>query len=88
MTYVFINNTYSDKQITCGIATFDALDSNGRLYATASSYGFKADQLTSQPLNLNYTAGDNIWLSFFYQAGGLGDPPEPNDSSDSSVPGS
>lgn len=77
---VFINNTYSDKQITCGIATFDALDSRGRLYETASSYGFEADQLTSQPINLAYTPADNIWLSFYYQAGGLGDPPEQNDT--------
>ncbi len=77
---VFINNTYSDKQITCGIATFDAIGSNGRLYETASSFVFQADQLTSQPVNLNYTPADNIWLSFFYQAGGLGDSPEPEDS--------
>jgi len=77
---VFINNTYSDRQITAGIATFDALDSSGRMYADASSSGFEADHLTSQPINLNYTASDNIWLSFFYQAGGLGDPPEANDS--------
>ena len=71
--YVFINNTYSDRQITAGIATFDALDNTGRMYATASSSGFKADQLTSQPINLNYSVSDNIWLSFFYQAGGLAD---------------
>ena len=77
---VFINNTYSDRQITSGIATFDALDKNGRLYSTASSYGFLSDQLTSQPVNLNYTPADNIWLSFFYQAGGLGDSPESGDS--------
>lgn len=78
--FVFINNTYSDQQITAGIATFDALDNTGRMYATASSSGFKADQLTSQPINLNYSVSDNIWLSFFYQAGGLADPPEANDS--------
>jgi hypothetical protein len=78
--YVFINNTYSDKQISSGIATFDALDNNGRLYETASSYLFQSDQLTSQPLNLSYTPADNLWLSFFYQAGGLGDSPEPDDS--------
>jgi len=29
--YVFINNTYSDRQITAGIATFDALDNSGRM---------------------------------------------------------
>jgi len=78
--FVFINNTYSDNQITTGIATFDALDNSGRLYETASSSGFKADQLTSQPVNLNYTSSENIWLSFYYQAGGLGDSPEANDS--------
>jgi hypothetical protein len=78
--YVFINNTYSDRQRTAGIATFDAIDNSGRMYLTASPYGFKADQLTSQPINLKYTAGDNIWLSFLFQAGGLSDPPEPNDT--------
>ena len=75
--YVFINNTYSDRQITAGIATFDALDNSGKMYDQASSSGFEADHLTSQPINLNYTSSDNIWLSFFYQAGGLGDPPVP-----------
>jgi hypothetical protein len=79
-SYVFINNTYSDRQITAGIATFDALDNSGRMYSTANSTGFEADHLTSQPINLNYSASDNIWLSFFYQAGGLADPPEANDS--------
>jgi hypothetical protein len=78
--YVFINNTYSDRQITAGIATFDALDNSGRMYGTANSSGFEADHLTSKLVNLNYTASDNIWLSFFYQAGGLSDPPEANDS--------
>jgi Secretion system C-terminal sorting domain len=78
--YTFINNTYTDLQITAGIATFDALDNSGRMYGTASSSGFKADQLTSKPINLNYSVSDNIWLSFFYQAGGLADPPEANDS--------
>jgi hypothetical protein len=78
--FVFINNTYSDQQITSGVATFDALDNTGKLYGTASSFGFKADQLTSLPVNLNYTASDNIWLSFFYQPGGLGDPPEARDT--------
>lgn len=78
--FVFINNTYSDRQITTGIATFDALNNTGRLYETASLYGFEADHLTSQPVNLDYSASENIWLSFFYQAGGLSDPPEAKDS--------
>lgn len=77
---VYINNTYSDKQITKGIATLDALDNTGRLYETAVSSGFKADMLTSQPINLNYSVSENIWLSFFYQGGGFGDVPEAKDS--------
>ena len=78
--FVFINNTYSDQQITAGIATFDALDNSGRLYETATTTGFIADQLTSYPVNINYPASADIWLSFLYQAGGLGDSPEPKDS--------
>jgi hypothetical protein len=72
--YVLINNTYSDRQITAGIATFDALNNLGRLYETASPTGFEADHLTSQPVNLN------LRLSFFSQPGGLADMPEENDS--------
>jgi hypothetical protein len=78
--FVFINNTYSDKQITTGVATFDAIDNKGKMYETAISSGFAGDVLTSQPINLAYSATDNIMLSFYYQAGGLGDSPEPNDS--------
>jgi hypothetical protein len=76
----FINNTYSDQQITKGMATLDALDESGKLYETTSSDEFEADHLTSQPLNLSFSPSDNIWLSFYYQPGGLGDNPELKDS--------
>lgn len=78
--FVFINDTYTDKQLTKGVATFDAINNIGRLYETASSTGFEADLLTSQPVNLNYAANNNIWLSFYYQPGGLADMPEEKDS--------
>ena len=78
--FVFINNTYSKQQKTAGIATFDALDNTGRLYETASSSDFMADQLTSRPINLNYSPSDDIFLSFFYEPGGLADEPELKDS--------
>lgn len=78
--YVFINNTFTEDQITKGVATFDAIDNAGKLYETASSTGFMADKFTSAPVNLNYSPSENIWFSFFYQAGGLGDKPELNDS--------
>ncbi len=78
--YVLVNNTYSNNQITTGIATFDALDASGNLYETTSSARFEADHLTSLPINLNYTAADSVFLSFYFQPGGLADLPEDNDS--------
>lgn len=78
--HAFVNNTYSLDQPTMGMATLDAIDNSGKLYENASSDGFEADHLTSQPINLAYPESSNIWLSFFYQAGGLGDMPEPSDS--------
>ncbi|MGE5420879.1 MAG: T9SS type A sorting domain-containing protein [Chloroflexota bacterium] len=77
---VFVNNTYSDRQITQGIATFDAIDEKGQLYETSTPSGFMADKLTSKPINLAYPASSAIWLSFLYEAGGLSDAPEPADS--------
>jgi Secretion system C-terminal sorting domain len=78
--FAFVNNTYSNQQITTGIATLDAIDNTGRLYESASSWGFEADHLTSQPMNLEFTPAANIWISFYYQPGGLGDEPELGDS--------
>lgn len=79
-SYVFINNTYSDRQITKGVATFDAIDDRGRLYETPTPAAFMADQLTSKPLNLSFAPSSNIWFSFLYEAGGLSDAPEQGDS--------
>ncbi len=78
--YVLVNNTYSINQITQGIATMDALGEDGRLYESSSPTVFEADHLSSQPVDLNYLPADNVYLSFFYQAGGLADKPEPADS--------
>ena len=78
--FVFINNTYTNNQITTGVATFDALDQKGELYASAGPIVFMADKLTSKPILLNYPSTDNIYLSFWHEAGGLGDMPEVNDS--------
>jgi hypothetical protein len=77
---VFINSTYASDPLSTGVATFDALDSAGSLYSNASSLRFKADQLTSLPIRLNYTPADSIYLSFYFQPQGLGDAPEKYDS--------
>jgi hypothetical protein len=77
---VFVNNTYSVKQPSLGIATFDCLDENGKLYENASYSVFAADRLTSKPIDLSYLPGDSIYLSFLYEAGGIADLPERDDS--------
>lgn len=76
----YINNQYSESQITSGVATLDAVDFNGSHYPKAGSNPYEADFLTSKPINLDYDPGDNIFLSFYYQAGGLGEIPETSDS--------
>lgn len=78
--FVFINNTFTTDQRTIGVATFDLLDETGKLYPEAEAWVFRADRLTSKPIDLLYPASDSIWFSFLYQPGGLGDAPEPGDS--------
>jgi hypothetical protein len=70
---VYVNDHYALNMPTIGVATFDALDSLGRLYPHLSGIAAPADTLTSLPINM--AGGSNIVLSFFYQPGGLGDLP-------------
>ncbi|MDX9903592.1 MAG: T9SS type A sorting domain-containing protein [Bacteroidales bacterium] len=77
---VFVNNTLSVSQPSLGVATFDCLDEYGLLYDQASNIVFTADRLTSRAIDLAYPAGDSIWLSFLYEAGGVADMPESDDS--------
>ena len=77
---VFINNTYSVKQPSAGIATFDCLDERGLLHTGASQAVFEADRLTSRPIYFQYLPSDSLFLSFLYEAGGVADLPEEDDS--------
>lgn len=78
--YVFINSTLPVNPKSYKVATLDILNEKGEIYPHASTQIFSADKLTSLPINLNYPPGDNIFLSFFYQPQGLGDPPGDRDS--------
>jgi hypothetical protein len=78
-TYAFINNSYSDNPVSIGIATLDAINSEGTLNGETGT-PFPSDYLTSMPINLNYPGRTDIYLSFFYQPQGLGDEPEEWDS--------
>lgn len=76
----YINSQFAVNPPTIGVATLDALDKNGALYSKALFSSFPADTLTSRFINLNYPVDSNIYLSFFYQAKGLGHMPGPSDS--------
>lgn len=69
---VHINGTYGVDPPSIGVATFDGLSRTGYPYdfPNYTAYG-RADKLTSVPIDLEYPAGDSIYLSFFYQAKGL-----------------
>lgn len=80
--YAFVNTTYPVLPPTIGVATLDGLNEFGLPYnnSTNQTYG-DADYLTSLPINLSgLTEADSVYLSFFYQGGGLGDAPEAQDS--------
>lgn len=77
---VYINNSFAINPPTYGVATFDAIDSIGAVYSTATVESFLADALTSLPVNLFLPRDTTIYLSFYYQPQGLGDAPEPDDS--------
>ena len=76
---VYINDNYPYNPISVGVATLDAISSDGSMYSNANISVFGADTLTSQQINLNYPGNNTIFLSFFYQPGGLGDTPETGD---------
>lgn len=80
--FAFVNNTFCLNPVSNGVATLDALDAEGSIYAhaTLSPTTFVADHLTSKTVNLEYPASDSLYLSFLFQPGGLCDLPEEEDS--------
>ncbi len=77
---VFVNQTYAFDQVSIGVATFDAIDETGAIYTDTNNIPFGGDTLTSNIINLNYPGNNTIFLSFYYEPGGLGDTPELKDS--------
>ncbi len=85
---VFVNHTFPIAPPSIGVATFDGLNKKGYPYniSALSTSSQPADKLISRPINLEkkgtkiYTLGDSLYLSFYYQAKGRGDAPEPPDS--------
>lgn len=80
---VWVNNTMGINPPSINVATFDGYDSLGKPYAVNDvlAKGF-ADQLTSRPLQLDLVPAalrSNVFLNFFYQFQGNGEPPDLGD---------
>jgi len=77
-----VNNTLAVGQPSLNVVTFDGLKRSGSPYDFLNplSQG-SADSLTSQPIDLSaLTARDSLYLSFFWEAKGLGELPDREDS--------
>lgn len=63
-----------------GVAYLDGVDTRGKAYSTAMLENGEGDRLSSHAIDLSdYQASDSLYLSFFWQAGGLGEMPDEND---------
>lgn len=81
-TGVTLNNSYAINPPTQFVATFDGRNAKGFPYEVTNpnSVG-TTDSLVSKPIDLSlFTAKDSLILSFFWQAKGLGDLPDSEDS--------
>ena len=77
---VLVNTAYAINSRTTGVATFDAIGSDGNLYPNLSIYQSAADTLTSNSVNLNFPGDTTIYLTFWYQPQGNGNQPQTQDS--------
>jgi len=77
--FAFHNYRYATSPKSLGVVTFDGVSNTGYPYQWGgiNAYG-EADVLTSKPINL--AGKTNVYLTFLYQAKGLGNSPEAFDS--------
>ncbi|MFN8333762.1 MAG: T9SS type A sorting domain-containing protein [Cyclobacteriaceae bacterium] len=79
---VFVNDGQAINPPSINVATFDGYNENGRPYSTVPLETGYGDTLESQPIRMADVAAqyrDKIYLSFFYQAGGNSEMPNPSD---------
>jgi hypothetical protein len=79
---VSINNGLAIGPPSINVATLDGLKEDYLPYSSQPNFNGFRDELTSQPIKLNEVdAADrnSVFLSFFYQWSGNGEPPDAND---------
>ncbi|WP_247231736.1 T9SS type A sorting domain-containing protein [Telluribacter sp. SYSU D00476] len=79
---VYINNVLTTTHPSINIATFDGLNAAGVPYNFVNEQAQgDTDTLTTQPIDLGgLTAADSVYLSFYWQARGLGELPDDVDT--------
>lgn len=83
---VFTNSGFPYEPVNYRAATLDLVDDAGTVYTNGSTNPFIADSLMSVAIRLDsldgqaLTPADSVYLSFYYQAGGLGNAPDKFDS--------
>lgn len=79
---VNINNTFALNQPTVNIATFDGKNSAGLPYDFINKLAYgRTDSLTSRPIDLSTSLpADSVYFSFFWEARGLGELPDNDDT--------
>ena len=71
----YVNNEYPWLPPSQNAVTFDGLMANGKPYTNSLTYG-PVDTLTSWTIGLSeLSPSDSVYLSFYWQGGGYGDPP-------------
>ncbi|MBC5772867.1 T9SS type A sorting domain-containing protein [Pontibacter sp. KCTC 32443] len=74
---VYINNRFASGPITKNVATLDGVNAVGQPYLAGATSPGPSDTLTSQPVRLGtFSPADSVYLSFYWQSGGLGDVPD------------
>ena len=62
---VYVNSSFAKNYVTIGVATFDAMNSQGKLHSNVSTTAAISDVLTSLPINLktyeNVYASDKLY---------------------------
>ncbi len=77
----YVNTGFPKNPPSMGVATFDGLNDEGLPYENVPFFNGFADKLTTRPFCLaSFVPSDSLYLSFFYQAEGNGDYPNPVDS--------
>lgn len=66
---VFVNNGYSPRPLSLGVATLDGLNSRGEPYSLTVNSSGRCDSLTSASLDLGDFQNVPLFLSFYYQPG-------------------